>query len=172
MLVAGMALAHAALADFEATGPDGRRILLKDDGTWRYLDAGGKEPPKDKAGETGEAVLRLERRTEGSNSCRFAVQLVNNFPYEIRSFVPTFAAYRSNGVVYDNLASGFLSIRPGASRSQEIQFRGIGCHEIARLQVSGGDRCVMGDLDRWAMPDGACLKRVRVQESDLVRFDK
>ena len=42
LLVAGVALSAAAHADFEVTGPDGRRIVLKDDGTWRYLDAKSK----------------------------------------------------------------------------------------------------------------------------------
>ena len=51
-------------------------------------------------------------------------------------------------------------------------FRGISCQEIARLQVSGGDRCVMGDLDRFSFDSGVCLSRVRVVESKLVRFDK
>jgi hypothetical protein len=40
------------------------------------------------------------------------------------------------------------------------------------LQVSGGDRCVVGDLDRFSPADGQCLARVRVVASTLVRFDK
>ena len=189
LLFAGIALSCPAPADFEVTGPDGRRILLKDDGTWRYTEGkskepvqdapkdaaketAAKEPAKDKPKETGEAVLRLENKTGGGSICRFGVQLVNNLPYEIRSLVPTFSAYRANGVVYDSVAAGFLSLRPGSSQYQEIRFRGISCQDIARLQVSGGDRCVMGELDRWNESDGSCLRRIRVVESDLVRFDK
>jgi hypothetical protein len=185
LLCAGIALAPAAVADFEATGPDGRRILLKDDGTWRYLDVKGKEQPaKDKAvvaekdaakskpAATGEAVLRVQRKTGEGNVCRFEVQLVNNLPYEIRSLAPSFSAHRANGVVYDSVLAAFQAIRPGDSQKQEILFRGISCQDIARLQVVGGDRCVMGELDRWDTTDGSCLQRVRVVESDMVRFDK
>ena len=172
LLVAGIALANAAQADFELTGPDGRRILLKDNGTWRYVGAADKAQAEDKVKDAGEALLSLERRMERGNNCRFTIRLVNNLPYEIRSLVPTFSAYRANGVVYDSVLAGFLSLRPGASQSQEIQFRGIACQDIARLQVSGGDRCVMGELDRWNESDGSCLRRIRVVESDLVRFDK
>ena len=182
LLVAGMALLHAARADFELTGPDGRRILLKDDGTWRHIEEKGKEPLKEnpetlkpetlKPETKGEAVLRLERKTEAGSSCRYELRLVNNLPYEIRSLVPGFSAHRANGVVYDSVLSGFQWLRPGDSQTREIQFRGITCQEIVRVQVVGGDRCVMGDLDRFAMPDGACLARIRVLASDVVRFDK
>lgn len=173
LLVAGMALGHAAQPDFEVTGPDGRRILLKGDGTWRYVDAKDKEQSKDKPKETDEAVLQLERKTEVSGgSCRFALRLANNLPYEIRQFVPEFSAHRSNGVVYDSVTSGFFSIKPGNSQTQEILFRGIPCQDIARLQVGGGNRCEMGDLERFALDPGKCLARIRVMESKLVRFDK
>jgi hypothetical protein len=176
LVLAAALLAVAARADFELTAPDGRRVLLKGDGTWRYLEGAGAAPARaaagDKPKEAGEAVLTLERRAGAGSICRFAIQLTNNLPYEIRSLVPTFSAVRANGVAYDSVAAGFLSLRPGASQSQEIQFRGIACEDIARLQVGGGDRCVMGEFDRWMAADGSCLKRVRVVASEIVRFDK
>jgi hypothetical protein len=179
-LAAAVGLALAAAADFEVTAPDGRRILLKDDGTWQYVDAKGKEQPKVQAKEpakekpkvVGEAVLSLERRAEGGGGCVFGLRLVNNFPYPIQNIVPTFSAIRSNGVVYDSVVSGFHTLKPGDSQSRDIRFRGITCRDIARLQVSGGDRCDMDDLDKFSPAEGQCLARVRVVASDLVRFDK
>src|SRR5262249_40960448 len=137
-LVAGMALLHAARADVEVTGPDGRRVLLKDDGTWRYLDtkdkasAKDKEPAKERPRLAGEAVLRLERKTEiGGGTCRFGLQLTNNFPYVITSFVPTFSIYRPNtDVVYHSVSAGFFAIKPGDSQNREVEFRGIACKDI------------------------------------------
>ena len=76
---AALGLALAVAADFEVTGPDERRILLKDDRTWSYVD--------------------------GRDSSR-----------------ATARAGRYSG--------------------------GISDQDVTRLQVSGGDRCVMGDLDR------------------------
>src|SRR5215510_7485921 len=85
---------HLAAADFEVTGPDGRRILLKDDGTWQYVegkkepgdeDAKGKEKPK----SAGEGVLTLERKVDSGGGCIFGVRLTNGFPYRIDSIVPT-----------------------------------------------------------------------------------
>jgi hypothetical protein len=175
-MVGGMSLLPAAGADFEVTGPDGRRILLKDDNTWRYVGTKDKEPaqekPKEKPKDEGEMILRVERKTEFGSSCRYDLRLVNNLPYEIRSIVPAFWAYRPNGVVYDRVLSAFQSIKPGDSQSQEIHFHGITCQNIARVQVLGGDRCVMGDLDRFSEAKGECLSKIRVVASDLVRFEK
>ena len=178
--------------DFEVTGPDGRRILLREDGRWRYIDPKAdrtdapkkgdgegdkhaqddKDKDKDKPKDAGEAVLTLERKLDGNRICRFGLKLVNNLPYEVRSIVPEFRAYRPNGVMYDSVFGAFQFIRPGDSQSREIRFDGIACPDIARLQVTGGDRCEMGDLDKFSPVKGVCLSHVRVVESDLVRFDK
>jgi hypothetical protein len=174
--VLGFALAVAA--DFEVTGPDGRRILLKDDGTWQYVEGKGgakeaaKEPARDKPKVVGEAVLTVERKVDGSGGCIFGLRLLNSFPHPVQSFVPTFSAIRSNDIAYDSVTTGFVNLKPGDGQSREILFRGISCQDIARVQVSGGDRCVMGDLDRFVLDPGACLQRIRIAPSELVRFDK
>jgi hypothetical protein len=43
---------------------------------------------------------------------------------------------------------------------------------ISRIQVLGGSRCQMGDLDRFSATSEQCLRCVRVVRSDLVGFDK
>jgi hypothetical protein len=200
LLLAGIALSHAAQPDFEVTAPDGRKILLKSDGTWRYVQAKEKEPTKEKepskekeaskekepskdkeaskekepskGKEKGEAILRLEQKVEAEGVCRFTLVILNNLPYEIRSFVPQFSAYRANGVIYNTVGSAFAFVKPGDSQRREIQFRGIECRDISRLQVAGGDKCDMGELDRFSSSSGECLGRVRVLASDVVRFDK
>ena len=95
-------LAFPAQADFELTAPDGQRVILYDNGTWRY----GEATTKDQAvsvKQDGEAVLTLESKVERGNNCRFVLRLVNNLPYEIRSLVPYYSAYRADGVIYDCL---------------------------------------------------------------------
>lgn len=173
-LLAGLPLPSLA-TDFEVTGPDGRRILLKDDGTWRYQDAAAepaKEKSQDKPKATGEGVLTLVRRTEAGPHCRFGLQLANETNYEIQNIVPSVSAYRSNGVLYDTRGVGFFSIKPGNSLYREVLFQGITCAEVAQLKVTGGDRCVMGDLERFASTPGECLSRIRVVPSSLVAFEK
>jgi hypothetical protein len=174
LLVAGIALSCAAQADFELTGADGRRILLKDNGTWRYVEPVDKDLAEDKTKEAGEAVLFLERKIERGIGCRFVIRLVNDLPYEISSFVPYFSAYRANGVIYDTVSppSSFTGLKPGDKQSREFEVIGIACKDIVRLQVVGGDKCVMGELNLFTDAKGACLARVRVVGSDLVRFDK
>jgi hypothetical protein len=172
LLVAAAAPFSAARGDFEVTGPDGRRIQLKDDGTWRYVEAKAPEQDKEKSKVTGEGVLTLERRTEVGPNCRFGLRLQNNTNFEIENIVPSFSVYRASGVLYETRTVGFYSIRPGNSLYREVFFQGIACSDIARLHVSGGERCVMADLDKFSSIGTACLDRVRVVPSDLVRFDK
>ena len=121
---------------------------------------------------TGEGVLTLERMGEMGQSCSIGVRLKNDTNYEIRSIVPRFAIFRTSGVMFESRTLSFHSLNPGINSYRETLFRGISCKEIGRIQVSGGDRCVMGDLDRFTYTGGACLERVRVVPSNLVKFDK
>jgi len=193
MFLIGLLPAAVALAaDIEATTPDGRRVLLKDDKTWRYVEGDAAKPEAKPAVEgaaakaeaakdtkeatakkdEGEAVLSLEGRIAGNRICRFQFKLVNNLPYEVRSLVPEFAVYRANNVVYDSVFTGFSFLRPGDSQMREARFNGIACEEVTRLQVGGGDRCEMGELDKFSNAKGKCLSLVRVVPSEIVRFDK
>jgi hypothetical protein len=62
-------------------------------------------------------------------------------------------------------------LRPTDSQYQEIQFR-LPCSEITEIRVSGADRCEMGNLEKFSYEKGQCLARVRLGESDIVRFTK
>lgn len=53
-----------------------------------------------------------------------------------------------------------------------MRFNGIDCDEIDRVKVGGGDRCEMGDLDKFSNAKGACLSHVRVEPSSVMRFEK
>ena len=174
LLLAGLCL-QAARADFELSDATGRRILLKDDGTWSYV-----EPPAGAASGVPDAVdvpvpqaeMRLERRVDAPGGCRFDVSLSNPLVYEIRSLVPEFTVYRANDVPYATRTTDFGPLRPGDSSLRTVRFRGIGCDEVGALKVSGGDRCAMDDLNKFSEPDGRCLARVRVLSSDLLTFEK
>jgi len=191
MVLGALALAsiawavHGASTDFEVTGPDGRRILLKEDKTWRYLEteakkdpaeakktAEAKDAPAEKPKDPGEAVLYLDGRIEGNRTCRFQVRLVNNLPYEIRSLVPEFSVFRNEGVVYDSVFQSFQFLKPGDTQRREVRLDGLACQDIMRVRVGGGDRCEMGELDKFSPGKGKCLALVRVVASEVVRFDK
>jgi hypothetical protein len=167
-----------ARADFELNDSNGRRIELKDNGTWRYVDA--KEDTKGKDSDSAavpakpeaQADLQLIRRLEAPGSCLFEVMLTNNLPYEIVSLVPAFAAQRANGVVYTSKLVGFAAVKPGVNVSRSMLFSGIACQDIAKLQVLGGDRCEMGELNKFTDGKGRCLALVRVVPSELLQFEK
>ena len=163
-----------ALADFQLTDAQGRRILLKDNGTWSYVDDSGTETGTDAAAATPTvlAELQLLLRRDAPAGCQFGVMLTNTLPYEIESLVLEFAAQRANGVVYASKSTGFASVRPGNRSSRPLVFEGIACQEIAKLQVLGGDRCEMGELNKFTDGKGLCLALVRVVPSDLLKFEK
>jgi hypothetical protein len=170
LLVASAGLSCVARGDFELAAPDGQRVLLKDNGTWQYVNAKDKAQAGDQSNEA--LIVALEQKIKrGPLNCRYEIRLTNKLPYEVR-IVLYYSAYRANGVLYDSISVGSGTMKPENTVTKEFEFVGISCEEIVRLQVSGGDRCEMGDLNKWSFEKGACLARVRVMESDLVKFEK
>lgn len=183
VLPLGLCLAaqQPARADFEVRGPDGKRILLKDNGTWRVIEA-EDAPAATAAAATATspastpppdlAELQLLRRTEIPGGCGFALALNNKLPYEIRSLVLEFSALRANGVVYTSTGLGFGPVKPGDDYRRDLRLMGITCQDIARLRVGGGDRCDMGALNKFSEPNGQCLALVQVKTSEVLSFNK
>ncbi len=166
-----LGLLPAARADMELPTPDGRKVLLKDDGSWRYVDAKGASPDgKDTKFE--QASLQLEGRTPFGPNCRVTLKMTNTLPYEIVQLVPYFSAYRANGVMHQSLGLGFQNLRPTDSKTRVVEFIGIACDDIARIQVVGGDRCEMGELSKFTPDKGVCLARIRVEPGNTLTFEK
>ncbi|MBI3154306.1 MAG: hypothetical protein HYZ20_02760 [Burkholderiales bacterium] len=190
----GLACTLPAWADMELTAPDGRRVLLKDDGSWRYVDAPAAAVPGSEAPEgsataapaapPARADLLLERREEVPAGCRFEFGLINTLGYEIRMLVPEFTVYRRRdakdagqaedgvGVAYASRTIDFGPLRPGDRNRRGVVFGGIRCAEIAALRVGAADRCVMGDLTKFSDVKGECLARLQLQPSELLPFEK
>lgn len=167
-----LGLAPLARADFSLLAPDGRKVLLKDDGTWKYEDAAAAKPAAPDVPKTELAVLQLDRRVTFGPNCHFEVRLLNKLPYEIVQLVPYFSAYRANGAMHQSKGVGFQNVRPASSRQRVIEFNGIDCADIVRIQVVGGDRCEMGELTKFSADTTQCLARVDVAPSDLLKFEK
>lgn len=118
------------------------------------------------------AELALVAKSDVPGGCQFELQVHNTLPYEIRNLVPDFRVFRNGGALYATQTVAFIGIRPGDERVRRVRFAGIRCADIERLQVLGGDRCEMGELERFADVRGACLARVKLLPTQLVRFDK
>jgi len=176
-----IAAQQPARADVEVRGPDGQRILLKNNGTWLVIEA-ENVPSATAAAGTATATasapppdlaeLQLLQRTEIPGGCGFAVALRNKLPYEIRSLVFEFSALRANGVVYTSTGLGFGPVKPGDDYRRDLRLLGITCQDIARLRVGGGDRCDMGALNKFSEPNGQCLALVQVKPSEVLSFNK
>ena len=107
-----------------------------------------------------------------SGGCEFSLTLVNSLPYEIQSLVPELVVHRADGIAYTSQSVYFGAVKPGDHRSGTARFLGISCADIARVLVQRGDRCQMGDLNKFSAIDGQCLARVRVAPSSIVTFEK
>lgn len=171
VLMLAILLPTATWADFEVVDAQGRRILLKDDGTWSYLAPPDAQDPAAAAARP-TAELSLTRPVDMPGGCRFELTLANTLPYEIRSLVPAFTVFRASGVAYSSQTASFGPVRPGDNSRRALQFNGIACADITRLQVSGGDRCEMDDLNKFSDAKGECLARVRLLPNEWLPFEK
>jgi hypothetical protein len=179
-LVALLVLASGpAYADFELLDSAGRRIFLKSDGTWRYADGA---PPSAAGADSAaasapkrtepEADLRITSRRDIPGGCAYELRLHNHLTVEIGSLVPDFRVYRNSDIVYTEVNVGFGRLKPGDEQTRELRIQGLACAQIVRLQVTGGDRCEIGDLNKFSDVKGLCLAKVRVLPSDVVRVEK
>jgi hypothetical protein len=160
------------MADMQLVAPDGRSVLLKDNGSWSYVDGKTASGVEAKDAKAEQAMLALESKTPFGPNCRVALTMTNRLPYEIVQIVPYFSAMRANGVMHQSLGLGFQNVRPTDSKTRVVEFTGIACNDIARIQVVGGDRCEMGELTKFSADKGQCLARVRVMPSDVLTFEK
>lgn len=162
--------APAQAADLILKAPDGRTVVLKDDGTWAYQESTAADKPEEYKGPMAD--LRLERKTERGAHCRLTFSLTNNLPYEITHLIPNFSVYRANGALHESVSASFQNLRPTDRIERSVDFTRITCNEIVRVQVLGGDRCDMGELHKFLAPTGQCLARVRAVPTDVLPFGK
>jgi hypothetical protein len=149
----------------EILSPDGRRVLLKKDHTWEYIEVDSLPPEQ-------SAVLEVVNLMKLRNACDIGFRLTNNLPYEVKSLVPTFSAFTRDDILFEGRSKSFNSIKPTDSQYKKIRFIGITCPDIAYVVVSGGDRCTMGPFTKFDMAEGECLKRVYIQASNLIKVLK
>ena len=149
----------------EVVTPNGRHVLLKDDHTWEYLEV-------EQLSAEESAVLEVVNIKALRDTCDVGFRLTNNLPYMIKSLVPRFSAYTTGNVMYETRSKSFNSIKPTRSQYQQVRFIGIACADISHIKLHGADRCTMGPFTKFDSGEGECLKRVYVQESNLMKVIK
>jgi hypothetical protein len=177
-LLPAMALAQAGATDLEATTADGRRVLLKADGSWAFVPAAAAAGAAASAAAPAASVpavpaeLELVGRNPVPGGCHVQLSLHNKLDYEIRTLVPEFRIVRKGGPTYVEQSLGFGRLLPGDRQQRTLRVSGLDCAAIEKIQVTGGDRCDMGELHRFSEGKGLCLARVRVVPSTLIGFEK
>lgn len=167
-LVMLLALTAYAGAEVEVITPDGRRVLLKDDHTWEYLDSQGQPEQEDEE----RLLLSVTNRAPSGNGCTFGLRLQNQTGDELRSLVPQFSAYKVGDIRFQTVFKGFTGVKPTTEQYQEVEFSGISCEEIAYIGVSGGDRCSIGELTKFSPVKGVCLEMVEIEPSEVIPMRK
>ena len=164
-VLTGLTASVVAAAPIELTAPDGRTVRLNDDQTWEYVESAAGSVPQ-------VLTLRLERKIDAPRGCGFGMRLINGASYKVVSLIPRVSAFDNRDVRFDTVYVAYSGIKPTLEQYREFHFKGIPCAEIARLKLHGGDRCNMGDLDRFIAEKGVCLARIRLEPSDVFPMAK
>ncbi|MFK7978289.1 MAG: hypothetical protein AB8C02_19295 [Halioglobus sp.] len=144
---------------------DGRRVILRSDHTWDFLEVTPGDP------ETS-AVLTVLEITDLEEACRLKLHLKNNLDIKITHLVPRFNIYNNEGVLFDTVSKSFSGLKPGKDLYTKVQFSGVGCSQISRVHLFSASRCRMGDIDIWNEKEGQCLSRIYVEPTDLINITK
>ena len=165
-IIALLLAAGLAGADVTITIPDGRQVLLRDNGTWSVVQE------SDNAQNRTHAVLTVEKRFDLAGGCKYGLRLQNDLTARIRTLVLRFTAYKGDQVPFETVGRGFSYVKPTASQYQEIRFRGISCDEISSIEVYAARNCHVGDLTKYSAEAHHCLKLVDVRSNDIVPIAK
>lgn len=165
ILLLGLETRAHAESELTAVTVDGRRVLLKSDHTWDFIEFVQGDP-------SNSAVLTVTRIWEMQDACKLQFRLQNNLGYKIGALVPRFTVQNKDGVVYESPSISFQSIKPTKNKYTEIQISGLGCHEISQMKLIDAARCRMGEIDQWNEKDGECLSHIYLEPSQQINITK
>lgn len=161
------ALASSVVAaDLTATTADGRKVMLRDNGTWVFA------AKSDGKGEEARANLTLEKVVGLPRGCRLGLRLHNDLPAQIRTLVLRFTAFKKDQVAFETVSRGFSYVKPTTSQYQEVSFRGITCDEVRSVGVTAARNCHVGSLTKYSASAARCLELIEVDASDLLPIAK
>ena len=164
--VALLLIAQLASADVTITIPDGRQVILRDNGTWSVVKE--SDSPESRT----YAVLTVEKKFDLPRGCKYGLRLQNDLSARIRTLVLRFTAYKGDQIPFETISRGFSFVKPTASQYQEIKFHGINCDEISSVEVFAARNCHVGDLTKYSAEAHHCLKLVDVLSNDIVPIAK
>lgn len=157
-------LSQIATADITATTEDGRKVLLRSNGTWDWHRPDAQEDIK------RLARLTLENKFDIAHGCRIGMRLQNDLAAQIRTLVLRFTAYKGEEIPFETVSRGFSYVKPTVSQYQEVTFRGIRCADITSVEVFAARNCHVGELTKYSASAEHCLALVEVTPSELLPF--
>jgi hypothetical protein len=157
---------HCATADLSAVTADGRKVVLRDNGTWAFIQPGNRDDAP------SVATLTLKNKVNLAGGCRLGLTLHNDLSAQIRSLVLRFTAYKGDQLAFETVSRGYSNVKPTNSQYQQVSFRGIGCDEIRSVSVSAARNCHVGDLTKYSATAKRCLGLIEVAPSSLLPIAK
>ena len=164
LLMLSGAMTHA---EMNLIAPDGKRVLLKDDMTWEYVDQANV-----RTNPARRAYLSVETVADKGTSCQIGLRMRNGLADEIGNIVLSFSAYTENDILYETVTKDFHTLKPTNNQYQEITFRGVQCKDIKTIRVHSGDHCTIGELNKFSDAPGKCLDRVSVEATNKISIYK
>lgn len=161
LLIASALLFASAQADMTATTDKGKKVLLKDNGTWQYIKEG------EEAAQGPSARLVLENMQEIPNGCRFGLRMHNDLNEQVRTLVLRFTAYKEGNIPFETVSRGYSFIKPTNNQYQQIRFRDLSCAQIDKIQVRAAHNCHVGSLTKYSATEDDCLALVTLEDSDI-----
>jgi hypothetical protein len=160
-----MLVSLPAMADRIATTEDGRRVILKDDGTWVF------DEKKPEAALPPVVLLRVTRVEDGRLGCWIEMEATNVTEERLRGFEPSVLFSGSAPAWKRDVSFRFPALVPQSSLLINRTIRDEPCANIGdgRIVAIKGD-CRNG---QQTLPGEECLARTRIQPTDqLIKVTK
>ncbi|MEQ9328045.1 MAG: hypothetical protein RJQ21_12220 [Rhodospirillales bacterium] len=158
LTIAVLFASFPALGDRIAITDDGRRVLLKDDGTWLFEDATPQDdlPPV--------VLIRITRVEDGRLGCWIEMEATNVTEERLRGFEPSIMFSGSAPAWKRDVGFRFPALVPQSSLIINRTIRDEPCANIGdgRIVAINGD-CRNG---QQTLPGEECLARTRIQPTD------
>jgi hypothetical protein len=147
-----------AEADMTARTTDGKDVLLKENGTWKYLK---QQPKRDKG-----ISIRVLKYGKHQYSCGFMMEITNRTGRTV-DLGTTFAAYDSVSFI-DKSYFKWDKIRKGKSRIDRVSIS-ANCDEVKYLKLLIAEFC---KFDGDYIPDETCLSLIHFPKNTAIKITK
>jgi hypothetical protein len=153
-----------AYAEMTATTAEGQKVLLKDDGTWQFID--------DTASASDRHILMsVVKLKEMFGTCMISIEISNNVGSRVQTFSPRILAYDNDGEFINDGILFVQNIENGGRQTPDMQIRGVECGVIKHLEIRkmAMDMCEIGGK---SIDGSECIELIQIESTSKIPFRK